>query len=568
MQASRVKKRVAAAPDYWKDVLDEKSKQKDLIILLLLFAAHAFCFLPICFQVGFYLDDWLTFWNLHFAPHNFFDLLKASFSDPRMITRPVQCFYYASTYFFFGDRPLPYHLLRFALEFGGAVALYFGIKRLSLSHFVAALSALFFLLYPTHDASHYWIGGGLGPGFGLTLFLASFCFAMKGFAERNRLFQTLSVIFYGLSAFCYEAFLPMIVLSLCGVLLISAERRSASRLLTMGAALSWFWPFLAVGLLEPVYQRVFLPHVAHVFLSPSAADPAYFATVFIQGLNVSLFAGLWSFLAERVREAIISFKPQYAMQLIGVLGSSAALLLFSYKNDRIRYRRLFTAATLTFFASYLTFAVAQSYMPVLNTMINRVNIGSSVGVSILLALSLKWVIDHMLISHRRAKASCVLLCLPLIAILVLSNLALSSFWVSSWNSQKNVRFLVSKNRDQIKDGDCIILADTHRYLNWAPLFDGTWDFQSMLRMTLNTNKVSGGVVSDRLIVEGNTIHDVSAAFVCGSYPADKIKVFLPCEQTLVPVQSSAEFIKVVEQRSTHIPPSKETLAAWRKGLRK
>lgn len=566
MQASRVQKRVATVPDSWTEVLDKNAGRKDLIILLLLLSVHICCFLPICFQVGFYLDDWLTFWNLHFAPHNFFDLLKASFNDPRMITRPVQCFYYAATYFFFGDRPLPYHLLRFGLEFVGATCLYYGIKRLSLSHFVAALSALFFLIYPTHDASHYWIGGGLGPGFGLTLYLASFFFAVKGFADRKNLFYGLSVLFYGLSAFCYEAFLPMIVLSFCSILLISAERRAESRLMTMKSVISWFLPFLIVGLLEPLYQRFYLPHVAHVFLSPSACDPGYFFNVFVQGLNVSLFAGLWSFLAERVRESIISFTPQHGIQLIGVLASSSALLLFSYKNDRIKYRRLFTAAILTFFASYLTFAVAQGYMPVLGTMINRVNIGASVAVSILLALSLKWVIDHMLISHRRAKASCVLLCLPLIAILVLADLAMSSFWVSSWNVQKNVRFLINKNRDQIKDGDSIILADTHRYLMCAPVFDGTWDFQSMLRMTLNTNKVSGGVVSDRLIVDGDTIHDVSAAFVCGSYPADTVKVFLPCEQAFIPVSTSAEFIDVVKTRSTHIPVSKETLAAWRKGL--
>lgn len=567
MQASKLSKRtpVPAVLEYWPEILDESPWKKDVPILLMVLVAHAFCFLPICFQVGFYLDDWLTFWNLHFAPHNFFDLLKASFSDPRMVTRPVQCFYYATTYLFFGDRPLPYHLVRFGLEYFGAVCLYFGIKRLSLSHFVGAVSALIFLLYPSHDASHYWIGGGLGPGFGLTLYLASFCCSMRAFTTKNKALYWAAIGFYGLSAFCYEAFLPMIVFSFCGVLLLSAEKRVDSRLVTMSSVVAWIIPFLLVGFLEPIYQRLLLPKVAHVFLSPSAFDFSYFCNVFVQGLNVSLFAGLWSFLAERVREALISFTPLHGIQIVGSVTASLAVLAFSYSNEQIRYRRLYTAAILTFFASYLTFAVAQGYTPVLGTMINRVNVGASVAVAVMLALSCKWLVDHMLISTRRAKACSALLGLPLILIMVLSNMALSSFWISSWNVQKNVRFLISKHSDQIKAGDCIILADTHRYLNWAPVFDGTWDFQSMLRMTLNTNSVSGGVVSDRLVVERDKVHDVSAAYVCASYPSDRITLFFPSESAWLPIKSSEDFIEQVKTRSKNIPMSAETLHSWSQG---
>jgi hypothetical protein len=541
-----------------------KLEKRDLVILLLLFMVQASCFLPVCFNIGFYLDDWLTFWNLHFAPHNLVDLLKAAFADPRMITRPVQCVYYAFTYFLFGDRPLGYHLLRFALEYLGAVFLYMGIKRLSLSQFVAALCALIFILYPSHDATHYWIGGGLGPGFGLTLYLASFCFSVYAFAGKEKVLYPLALISYGLSAFCYESFLPMLVMSFCSILLLAAEQRTESRLNTMGSVVWWFVPFLAVGLLEPIYQRVILPRVATIFLSPSSIDPAYFFNVFVQGLNMSFFAGLWSFLAERVREEVIIFTPTSALQIAGVLASTTGVVLVSFSNDQcVRYRRLFTAALLTFFASYLTFAVAQGYMPVLNSMINRVNIGASVAVSLVIALAIKWLIDHTGIKGKTALAVSLSITLPLVLIMVLTDLALSSFWVRSWQVQKDIRFLVNQHKDKIQEGDAILLANAHRYLNWAPVFDGTWDFQSMLAMTLNRKKQSGGVICDRLTIKGDHIQDISANFLCADYPASRITVLFPSESAWITVKTPAEFIDLANKKERELALSAGTIQRWR-----
>lgn len=569
--AERVDSKVMPAP------IATVTERRDIVILILLLAAHAACFLPICFKVGFYLDDWLTFWNLHFAPHNFVDLLKASFSDPRMVTRPVQCLYYATTYFFFGDKPLYYHLLRFSLEYAGAVFLYLGLKRLSTSHFLAALSALLFLLYPTHDATHYWIGAALGPGFGLTLYLASFYFTLCAFETRKTYQYVLAVALYGLSAFCYESYLTMLVLSICGILLLSSEYRTESRLNTFASTLRWFAPFIIVGLLEPVYQRLLLPKLTHVFLSPSTVDPIYFFNVFVQGLNVSFFAGLWSFMASRIRECVLSLTAMNVWQLVGTLAATAAIMAVSYsRNQRVEYKRLSIACGLTILASYLTFAVAQGYTPVLDTMINRVNIGSSVAVSILLAMTVKWLVERFHRADPGYKLSCrpdrraitiSAMVLPLVACMVMANLGMSAFWICSWDVQKNVRFLISKNAENIKDGDAIILGNTHRYLMWAPVFDGTWDFQSMLRMTLNKNTVSGGVISDRLCISGNKIQDISLGYICASYDADKVQLLIPSEPAWIPVKTSQNFIDLVKQK-TNRDISAETLKRWREGADK
>lgn len=564
MQTGKLAERVLAKQQP-QPLIADRLRARDILLLLLLLCVHVCCFLPACLKVGFYLDDWLTMWNLHFAPHNFVDLIKASFSDPRMVTRPVQCVYYALTYMFFGDRPLPYHLLRFALEYAGAVALYLGLKRISSSQFIAGITALIFLLYPSHDATHYWIGAGLGAGFGLTLFLVSFAVSTYAYASNKKWLYFAALGSYGLSAFCYEAYLPMLSMTFCAVLLLSSEYRLDSRLNTMRSVILWFLPFVLIGLAEPVYQRLILPRFSPVFLSPAAGfDPVYSLNVFVQGLNVSLFAGFWSFLAQRLRETFLSFNLSWFWQFTGVLLSSLAVVLCSYvPKEKIRYRRLFTAAIVTFFASYLTFALAQGYTPVLDTMINRVNTGASVAVSLVLALSIKWLIEHMQLQGKTARAVCSLVCAGLAGILVLANFSLSSFWICSWRVQKDIRFLISSNADKIKDGDSLILANTHRYLMWAPVFDGTWDFQSMLRMTLNRNSVSGGVVSDRLKMENSAVNDVSAGYLCASYPIKSIKVLFPSKQNWTTVKSGEDFIRLIEDESSAVPVPGHTISRWR-----
>jgi hypothetical protein len=333
----------------------------------------------------------------------------------------------------------------------------------------------------------------------------------------------------------------------------------------MGSVIWWFVPFLAVGFLEPIYQRVVLPHVAHVFLSPSSTDPVNFVNTFVQGLNMSCFAGLWSFVVQRVREELLQFNLMSAVQLLGVVVCSAGVLVASFAGDlnvRTRYRRLFTASILTLLASYLTFAVAQGYTPVLDTMINRVNIGASVAVSMFIAVGIKWLLEHKRLTGRTALGVSALIVLPFVTIMCLTDLALSSFWMRSWEVQKNVRFLVAQHADQIHDGDSIVLAGIHRYLNWAPVFDGTWDFQSMLRMTLNKKELSGGVISDRLSIKDGHVQDVSAGYLCADYPLNKTTVLFPSQSAWIPAQDAHGFVELARKNHAQFHVSPETINRW------
>lgn len=586
-----------------------KSAKVDLLILVCLLAIQAFCFLPMALNSGFYLDDWLTFWNLHFAVHNLPDLLKASFSDPRMVTRPIQCIYYACTYFFFGDKPLPYHLLRFGLEFAGAAFLYFGLKKITRTVLLPALAVAFFIVYPNHDSTHYWIGAGLGPGFGLTLYLASFYFLMDFASSKKIGTYSLSLIFFALSAFCYESFLPMLAMSFCG-LMLSPEfcfGQSIKKKILRAGLLTL--PFFAIGACEPIYQRFILPRFAKIFLSPSAFDPQYFVNVFIQAMNVSFGPAFWQFTFDRARDAFISLKAVSVAQIVGSALVSAALvikLLCASKQESLsmtcttslstgsnqsspstgsnqsspitgsnqssgtaptNFAGLLISSALIFFCSYITFAVAQGYTPVLNTIINRVNIGGSVAVSIAIATIIAFFVQSAHSKKARMTVA-ISLTLPLLLLFICANIGQGAFWVVSWEVQKNVRFLIQQNAAKILPGQSILLAGVHRYLMWAPVFDGTWDFQSMLRMTLGTNNVHGGVVCDRLVINGENIIDMSGGYLCATYPTSRTTVLFPSQPEWLPIGSSKNFVDLIESKQKELSLDKTTLERWRSELAK
>lgn len=538
---------------------------QDLVQIFALFLIECLSFVPLTKKIGFYLDDWATFSNLHFAKPDFFSLLQASLSDPRMITRPTQCLYYAITYMFFQNEPYGYHLVRCFFEFCGAAFLYLGLVRVSQSRLLAGIASVLFLLYPTHDASHYWIGAGLGAGFGLTLYLLSFYLLAKN-AEKGRAFDyCFSLIAFAFSAYCYEAFLPLLALSFFGVFKILC--RSIDTVSAFKQALLRLLPFLLIGLSEPVYQRLLVPAFTHVFLSPSHFDLSYFAAVFFQGFNVSLGPEAIAFLAARAGDGLqtdwSSTKLLY-LTLIGLLSAVSLNSCLKEKNTKLDAGFLFFLGFGTIVASYLTFAVAEGYMPTLWSMISRVNAGASVGASILIASAITWLIlkarDY---GKNMAVLAFLLLNLPLVAGFTLSDWGLSGHWMRSWQVQKHVQTLIAGHKEQIKADDSILLLNCPRYVMWAPVFDGVWDFQEMLRITLNRKSASAGVVSERFEVTKSGIKDRSCGFLCAVYPYDSLKLLIPGSDEWIPVANARDFIHAVEAKGMGFGLSPATVSGWK-----
>ncbi|MBY0357837.1 MAG: hypothetical protein K2W82_07530 [Candidatus Obscuribacterales bacterium] len=545
-----------------------RNRLADIVQIIALFAIESLTFLPQAKKIGFYLDDWATFCRLHFAEHNFFSVLQASLCDPRMITRPVQCFYYAITYMFFGDDPLGYHLLGCLIEFLGAVFLYLGLVRFFRNRLVACIASSLFVLYPSHDASHYWVGAGLGAGFGLTLYLLSFWFLAWG-AKRS-IYYFLSIFAFALCAYCYESYLPLLAFSFIAV--FSVVRNNKTLLQSIVESLRVMLPFVLVGLSEPLYQRFIVPiFYKKVFLSPSCFDLNYFTSVFVQGLNVSLGPDFVVFVGKRIGDLFYADWSTTRFVFSILIVSIAALPIYlihrekAIKNEEQNLVFLLIASLILILVSYLTFAVADGYTPILTTMINRVNTGASVGASILIAVCIVWL-STKLAAGKKGLLISLLISLPLLLLFVFADWGLSGHWIRSWQVQSRIRDLVAGHAQLIDRDEAVLLANCPRYVMWAPVFDGVWDFQEMTRMTLNRKNMSAGVVSERLELSPMDIKDRSAGFLCATYPYKQLTIFIPNGNEWLPVRSGADFITTVKAKGTGFDLPHSIFATWQKQL--
>lgn len=547
----------------------------DSLVIAALLVIEVLCFGLMAKQIGFYLDDWATFCQLHFAPHNFLDVLKASFSDPRMVTRPVQCLYYACTYMLFGDSPAGYHIVRCCIEVFGSVFLYLGLSRAVGRQLPAAIAAVLFLVFPTHDASHYWIGAGLGAGFGASLYLLSFWLAVEATRHRKTLLAVLSNLAFALCAYCYEAFLPMLSLTFFAVLFVEMQRANLPKALK--ATASFMVPSLLIGISEPIYQRAIVPMFSKVFLSPGTFSPSYAIDVFARGLSITVGPEGWTFFAERTREAVRALRLPGALRLVGIVAATVVAVCATARKDRrrepddtiapeyVRHKNLlyWSAASLAvMLCSYLTFAVAQGYTPTLFSMINRVNMGASIAASVLFGM----LIAPATKTLRSHLPGALILTSALTIFYTLADWGCAPHWKQSWEVQKNIRAMVAQRADTLKTGDSILLANTPRYVMWAPVFDGVWDFQSMVWMTLNNRDINGGVVCERLDVTPEAIYDNSAGYLCATYQYANLNVLVPNGNQFIAVSSPQQFISTIENKGMDFGLQASTISRWRQKL--
>src|SRR3990167_1997404 len=143
-----------------------------LVIFACLTIVWLLCFGHIDCRVGFYLDDWATFSPMHFVEKTWWSLFQSCLADDRLVIRPLECGLFALTWLAFGDHPLGHHLINGAFEILGAFLAHLALSRLTANRALSLVAALLVLIYPTHDATHYWVIASAISG-ALTLYLLS-----------------------------------------------------------------------------------------------------------------------------------------------------------------------------------------------------------------------------------------------------------------------------------------------------------------------------------------------------------------------------------------------------------
>lgn len=541
----------------------------DLCLVGFLCLLEVLTFAPFVRKVGFYLDDWLMLQTLHFGPQ---DLLGAFsnyfFNDPKVIIRPVEVLHFAPMYFAFGLRPLGYHLVNGALEILCVCLLYAALKRFTESRLMAFLAVCAFIIYPIHDCTHYWILCS-SVTLSAALYLASLLASMKASQENKPVFHLLSALAFSLSIYNYEVFLPFAAVTFLCIFFMS--RRSSSFNQALKQASISFLPLFACGVSLFAYQRYLVPHLGLGFIHKVNLDLPHMFHVLFSGIFVSSPFHAVPFLQSQL--AMRLSMPFSLVDIAILFAIFAGVSFFTFRlmqNETnvvkpVRALELGAIGVAATVFSIWIFALSSEFEPTLMSLVNRIFTGAALGWGCTFA-ALVFVLTRFVAVGTLSK---VLLSVFLAACCVyfaVANWALAQPWVASQSAQTGIVYLIKQKKGMIQHPDTILLADCPRYVMWSPVFDGVWDFQSMVRMMLEDSKISAGVVSERLSLGPSQVNDVSMGYTCGVYPYEKLKVFIPGTNAFLPARSGHEFVSIIEKLPGHSRLQEGTLEKWRQQL--
>ncbi len=237
----------------------------------------------------------------------------------------------------------------------------------------------------------------------------------------------------------------------------------------------------------------------------------------------------------------------------------------SAKN--MQYLCLFLMGLIAVLLGYAPYSLALDYLPCLDSGYNRINQASSLGASICLAAFICGLAHLVVRRFTYQKIGVALFLLPLTGLFVLASWQYSKAWLASSVMQNRIISQIKNHSAQIKLADSLILAGCPRYVMWAPLFDSVWDFRSMLRIVLNDHEASGGVVSDRMKIEGEQLKDLFGQQLLGKYDFKNMVILVPSGEVIYRVNNAQEFIAIVQRYGFGFDLEQTTIDRWKVELR-
>lgn len=479
------------------------------------------------------------------------------------MVRPLECLNMPVLFYFVGERPLWYHICSYTTEFLGGCFLYAFIARLTKDKAVALAAAVMFLLYPTHDSTHYYIVMW-DMHMSVSLFLASLWLFLKGIdEERSSLLGWSGACYFG-SLFNYEVTLPLI--ALFPLLFMWRCGSPLSNVQTIRRFVFSHMPFVLGAVSLVLYRYWLLPSLHLGWNYRTQPEFLHFLSVIGAGVNVSLSPFMISFCASMIVQAL---KDGLSVYLWVSLFAAVGLIFFSLltaqgpaprsldsgidsdANELSLLSRqcafLIPFGAVTLALSYTIFGLSAEHMPVIDAWLNRVNVCGSLG-ACLIIVGLLGVIKNssVLGSKRRALFACAvaLLAGPMIVV----DWQFAKPWMVSWQAQRELMTALRNHASEIRAGDSIIIGGITRYVEkWAPVVDGVWDFENMVRTTLNNPNVNATVVTERLTLTDRAAIDRSGTLILGQYPFKSMILFSPQQNRWVRISSLEEFRRNAHQ---------------------
>lgn len=567
------------------------SKKKSFCLALTgLIAVQLLCFGPILTHVGFYLDDWATLCFLHFAPREggYLGLLHYYlFNDSRVLIRPLEVLHFGTIYFFGGDKPFLYHAVNLVFEIICSALFYWLLLRLTGRRALAYIGALLLLVYPSHDSTHYWVICS-SVALSLGLYLGSLAAALQArdhFAAADKKgalsWASGGFLLFLLSLLNYETFLPLAAVTVVICMTLTWREGKDARTVLLQGALAAAPASLATAALL-VFLKVIVPRLGHGYAHAIKLDPSVMFATIGRGMALNTPPEALAFFGGQAQLAVAALTSSEIIRLIALLLVSLAVLVLLARGDsaesldekpasRLQGADMVLVGMFTIFVSYTIFGLSPDYMPTYITLVNRVNTGAAVGVGMIVLGLLQWaalLAGRFAAGKIRSDSVAYISLLGIfstaaLALFTLADWGLSRPWIVSWTTQKQVRESLLKLPADLDKTASILLISCPRYVMWSPVFDGVWDYQNMVRITLNQPDFKANVVSERLSLTPQAIKDVSYGYECGNYSFDKLFLMVAPHPELIPVRTPGAFIDMVERKGMTFGLDKKTLSKWR-----
>ena len=224
--------------------------------------------------------------------------------------------------------------------------------------------------------------------------------------------------------------------------------------------------------------------------------------------------------------------------------------------------------------SYSIFGLNKEYHPLIESIFNRVNTGGGLGGSLVLSglvCYLTVILREVFLKRGNSLLAKLSTVLPagflfiLTSFYCLADLVTAKQWQVSWLLQRTVIETLLQNKASFSKQSSIFLVGCPRYVNWAPIYDGVWDFGMMCQMMLNSRDVKGGVVCDRLALSKEKIQDISKGFTVETYRFPDVFILHTYRHEVKKVPDVASFLQYLEDGGLLGKfLDKDLLEAWKK----
>jgi hypothetical protein len=565
---------VPKATELWSRAQEVFVKHHALVALTYLICLELCIFGGSFARAGFFLDDWRTLAQFKFGPSDFWmGMHKYLVEDPRVLIRPLEAPYFALLYKLFGLKPAPYHFVNGAMEVISGFFLYMSVLRLTNSKATAFMCSVLFLVNPTHDATHYWMVCSSAT-LSLTLFMASFWAMLKAVADANNGLYVVSAALLALSLFNYESCLALPLVMVVGAGLTVVRKDSVGAAIRKCVSVSSFL-LIPVGAAF-IYQRYLSSMIAFSWVKRIDGNGSYVLPTILQGLDIQTPWALAGFIQKYlIADFLTGMNIGTLLLVAGCVGVSSVLLavLLAVENRAgpVALAPGWQLAGTGFLFAVLALAVFglnSEYMPLMITIVNRVNLGASVGASMITA-SLIFALCQIGRRFGAEKISMTLSCglfTACVAVFSLSDRAFSHAWLASTVVQNRIREVMRSNAHLLQPGAGIVVSNCPRYVLWAPIADATWDLQPMLQIAANNDKIFATSISDRLQLSQTGIRDLVFGKEIANIKYENMYSLEPHTAAIKRIRNAQGFIDMTQSTTKQMGIHQSVVDRWRKDL--